>query len=727
MARPMPSPTTAPNARPLLDGPSSEPSTEVMTRTQRRVMSLLVLVTLVVIGVSYLARLHAALEITVSLFLMVELGVAPLLVVAPMRALRFAVLAMATSVSAFIGLGYLMALTAIWIPVEMMVAVVIATFILLVIAYTRDLSRPDAGRASTTIRGISPATVATIVGFALVLIAALTHRGEPQAGGLFRTIGPVWYVGLAALTVGIVLAFRAGRSPMLPILTLSGSVVFSQAIAYGTPAVMSAARHVGVIDYIRVNHKVVPNLDIYQTWSGLFGGTAWVADVAEIPNALAIATWWPVYITVATTAAVALLAARFLPGTARPWMAAAVFALVDSVNTTYFSPQSVGLFLGVAITALAVESSPYGREVIVLISGQPARRPSLPVDPPALRVGTGRIVFIAVFAVVSIVTHEISPYLTAAALVVLVLFRVVRPWWLPLVLIVPSVTFALLNTAVLGNFINIAAVGQVLSNVKPPQHSFEVFPQPLITRLAFDVPAVLLFVTGLVMLGVVLRRRNRLSWALLLAAASPITLLVASNYGQEGIFRAVLFATPWLSILAAGVARPRRSRLQQLTVPLLSAGLVVCVFVFAFGTTALDWNRVMTPSEARATTIFENTTPAGSTLLLTGTGNAVPGSTTANYLTHSYMSRESLGDYPVHAGYNADRDVSSLAKKLLKSKTRHVYALVATPIGAYDARYGFQYYSDYLKLAKAMSKSSLWKPVYDSGTTVLYELKTSRQ
>ena len=726
MDRSVPSTTLAPPGGPIHSDGSPAVSGALMTWTQRRLLALLVVVTLAIIGLAFLTGWHPVREIAVPVFLFIELGIAPLLLLAPMRALRFAVLAMGTSVSAFIGLGYLMALTAFWIPAELMVAVAIVTVALLVIGFVRDLGRTDSGAATRRSGGRPWVLILTVVGLAIVVVTALTHITEPQPGGLFRTIGPVWYVGLAVLIVAMVLAFRSGRSPMLPTLALSGSVVLSQAIVYGTPAVMSAARHVGATDYIRVNHRVVPSLDIYQAWSGLFGGTAWATDVAGISDSMAVATWWPVYITVATAVAMALLATQFLPGTFRPWMAAALFTFGGSLNTTYFSPQSVGLFLGIAIMALAVESSPFGREGLVLASGLRAKRPSLPVAPPAFRFGTSRIIFITLFAVVMTFTHQISPYLTAAALIVLVIFRVVRPWWLPALLLVPAVTFALLNTAVLGHFIDIGAFGHVASNVQPPTHSSAVLAQPLITRLAFDVPALLLFITGVMMLAVVARRRNRVSWALLIAAASPISLLVASNYGQEGIFRAVLFAIPWLSILVAGLAWPDSDLRRRLTVPLLSASLAVLVLIFAFGTTALDWNRVMTPTEATATKIFENDTPAGSTLLLTGTGNAVPGNTTANYLDHYYTSRESLGGYPAHAGYNADADVEKVADKLINEGAQHYYALVATPIGAYDERYGFQYYSDYLKLTKAMAESSHWKVVYHSGTTTLYQLKTGQ-
>ena len=52
--------------------------------------------------------------------------------------------------------------------------------------------------------------------------------------------------------------------------------------------------------------------------------------------------------------------------------------------------------------------------------------------------------------------------------------------------------------------------------------------------------------------------RNRTSWALVFAAISPPSLFVASDYGQEGVFRVALFALPWMAIGATRFRLPRR-------------------------------------------------------------------------------------------------------------------------------------------------------------------------
>ncbi|WNY34665.1 hypothetical protein Q9Q99_05400 [Curtobacterium flaccumfaciens] len=298
-------------------------------------------------------------------------------------------------------------------------------------------------------------------------------------------------------------------------------------------------------------------------------------------------------------------------------------------------------------------------------------------------------------------THQISPYLTVAALVTLVVFRLLRPWWLPVVVLVPAIGFAMLNGDVLGKFLSLAAVGKVLDNVQPPSHDMTVLPKPLVTRLAFDVPAVALIVLGLVAVLTVLMRRDRVHWGLLAAAASPISLLVATNYGQEGIFRVVLFATPWIAILAAGLPRPsgrfawagalleRTFRPAAVTAVFAATAVAAMVAVGAFGQTALDWNRVPPRSQSAATQFYDATAPKGSVMLLTGSANAVPSNTGSRYFDVGWLSREVLGDYPGPRGYDAVDDVSEMTRSLvLEWPATQYYAMVAEPFGAYDERYG---------------------------------------
>ena len=90
-----------------------------------------------------------------------------------------------------------------------------------------------------------------------------------------------------------------------------------------------------------------------------------------------------------------------------------------------------------------------------------------------------------------------------------------------------------------------------------------------------------------------------------------------------------------------------------------------------------------------------------------------------------YLSREVFGGYPdPDKPYNAVIDVRSLTREFVTtSDATGYYAIVSESIGAYNERYGFQSYADYVELADAMDSSSLWKPVFEGPTTTVYELR----
>jgi hypothetical protein len=257
--------------------------------------------------------------------------------------------------------------------------------------------------------------------------------------------------------------------------------------------------------------------------------------------------------------------------------------------------------------------------------------------------------------------------------------------------------------------------------VQPPVHDAEQFAQPLVTRLAFYLPALMLFLLGLLAVVQAVRVRAKYAWALLAAAASAGSLLVATDYGQEGIFRVTLFAVPWLAVLVATT----RWNKPRWTTPLLFVGMTALLVVNVYGQTALDWNRVMRQDTAQATRLYEDAAQDGSMMLLSGTTNATPLGITARYLDVGYLSREALSDYPqAGAPYDAAADVDSLTRAMVKNwPSTEYFALVSDSIGAYDERYGFQYYTDYVKFADAIANSPLWVPVFTGPTTTLYVLK----
>ncbi len=570
----------------------------------------------------------------------------------------------------------------------------------------RDFQRRHAG------------TVLAAVGILLAGLVAVTHRTDPQPSGLIGTLGLGWVAAVVVIATGGLVTYRLGGSLAGPVLMLCTVVVFSQVLTYGEPTVMAASRHVGVIDFIRVTGGLQPELDIYQSWAGLFAGLAWVCDVAGIANPLALATWWPVLLSPATVLAVAVLARPLIADTNRRWIAAGVFGLANTLNIVYASPQSVGLLFGITIFALAlVPPRPVRADDAMAGSGRGQR-----LRKRALALRPARLLGILVLSVAMAVTHQISPYLTVAALFVLVVFRLVRPWWLPFVVLAPAVAWAVVNAGQLTGFVEPGDIGRIFENVRPPNHSAATAPRALVTTLAFGLPAVVLVVlAGLTFVNALIER-NRTSWALVFAAISPASLFVASDYGQEGVFRVALFALPWMAIGATRFRLPRR-----VSAAFIAGLSVVILFaVNAFGQTALDWNRVMTRDAAEAIVAYENSAPTGAVLMSMGTENVIPQKQTSRYVDVGYMSREALGPYPSPtAPYNADADVAGLTLQLTKTVSATAYyAMVSDTVGAYGDRYGFQSWANWQELEQAMATSSRWERVFTGPTATLYRLKT---
>ncbi|MET3804359.1 hypothetical protein ABIB25_001354 [Nakamurella sp. UYEF19] len=684
--------------RPLAAITSSPP----MTATYRLIAAAYLVVVLLIAVIGEIFSIGDLRTTGVALFLLTGWGIAPTLLVGSMSVSAFVLASGAISFSATTVVGFAMARTGMWHPGIALLFAVVSAVAMLAFAVPADLRsvRFMVIRTTTPFRTGVRWWVLTVLGCVLMVVDSFDHRGLPEEGGLLARVGPLWFVGAAVLIAAVVLAWITDASPALPLLTLITAVIAAQAILYGAPAVMSAGKHVGVLEYIRDNGLGADSADIYQAWPGLFASGAWVTDAAGIADPMTLATWFPVALTVYTALAIRNLAGRFLQTAAQAWTAAAIATLGATVNIVYFSPQSVGYTLCLVIAALLIGARPDSAGRLWMRYG-----------------------FVAVLTCVVTITHQISPYLMVAELTVLVVFRLIRPWWIPLAVLVPAVGWALLHKSSLGGFVSLDAIGQIFTNIAPPVHGGTTLPQPLVTRLAFDIPAAVLVVVGILAIVAVLRKRDRTRFALLLAGASSGSLFAVTNYGSEGIFRVVLFAVPWLAILAVmafeGVRTDRA--VMKVAVGLALVGLFM---VNTFGQTGLDWARVVRPDSTTAIREFETTAKKGAVLLVVGTGNATPGHVTARYNDVQYASRESLNDYPlVTSAYDPVQDLAQLTTELQTQVpgVQH-WALMSDSVGAWDDRYGMQTYADYLRLEQAMATSPSWTLVSSGVTTKLYRM-----
>jgi hypothetical protein len=667
-------------------------------------MSAGALVLFLFVGVAAATGWSSGFAGAVTLCFLIGFGVAPALTLRTADVALLMTVSVAVSMSVAVLTGMLMAATGAWHPALAFTGWACVSAVWLLDRLRRDLSALKSSSAPSFVPRVPAWRLASWVmagaGLLLTALDAVVHRRPPAPGGLLTIVGPAWYVGLVLLVAAPVVATLRRENPGPAMLCLSVPIVLSQAIAYGAPTAMPAARHIGVVEYIRAFHNLQRDADIYHAWGGLFSGTAWLSDVARIQDPLTtVATYWPVALNVAIVLAVRVLAGNLGLSRSRAWWAAGVFLLANTLNVTYFSPQSLAFFIGVVIASLAVRASGLqGRE---------------------------RVISAAVMVALSCclaVTHQISPYLLAAALAALMAFRVVGPRWPLAAVLLPALAWTALNLDQARQYVSVSSFGDLFANIQPPSSPLTDENESLVARLVFTLPSVVLVVVGIAALLALWQNRDRRAWALIVAAATPIVLALGSNYGQEAIFRIALFALPWLCICAMLTSTPRR-----ILGPAMVAGVAVLCAVNAFGLTGMDWARTIRADEVSQLAALERQAPRDSLIYALGTFSATPNRSTENYFNIRYSAIVFDDPSPLlearpSSQAEADRQVAAMAEYLRSDCTAACFVVVSDSVRGQNDRYGFQSARYYDRYAQAFTSDPDWIPVSTGPTARVYRL-----
>ncbi len=545
----------------------------------------------------------------------------------------------------------------------------------------------------------------TLAGTALWSIAAATasHITAPGVLGFLPKIAPFWYAGLVLLLAAIV--FARGKHEAyaaLAVTSLLSALTLTPSLVYGTPRSQSAGKHIDLVLQILSQHHLDRNIGIYQAYSGFFSAIAWVCSLAHVADPLTLAACWPFVVGLIGLAELRFLFGQLFEPGYRIWVGITLAVLVNSIGADYFSPQAVGFVLGVGV---------YG-----LVLGR-----SWPGLPERWRIA------LLVFAGCSLaVTHELSPYIVGGVLVVLVIFRVIRPWYLPATILLPALLWALLNRHVLAGFINFHDLGD-LSNFAPPK----TFATPGLSRLpivgesSHALALGLLVLVAMALVGFYRNIRDRSAWAYIMAPGVGLVLIVANPYGNEGIFRAALFAIPWLAALALA-AVPRRPP-QWLSAPLglLSLGLLTTYLIAMFG---LGNAAVIRFSDLQALAVYQRQASDNSDLLNMSYGDLPISDTFPPYgvyvLWSTVATRADIRTLNPTAG-----DLAALTKSYIKysrsvssAPADELYAIWSPASAQYAVDYGLQTWNQAVKWRALMAKSTYWHVVFSTGGTYLFRL-----
>lgn len=558
-------------------------------------------------------------------------------------------------------------------------------------------------RATAPRQAPPPALLLAIAGAALCGIAALTHRHiDPGLWGFLVEIGPLWYVGLFLVVASLAMARSTDEvSLAVGVLLLMLVLTGTPALVYDGPRTQSATKHLEFVQQIRDTHQLRSTVGVYNDWPGYFSAMAWLADVTGIRDPMGLATAWPAIVGVSRVFSMRYLAGQLLVGRTLPWLATGLGLLADPLGQNYFAPQSAGFVLGLTIFGVALST---------------------------LRLAVKTTILIVLGSTVA-VTHQLSPYIIGGTLCVLVLFRRLRPWWTPATVLLPVIAWTLVHWADLEHFVSLSRVGDAgnfqvpRSSVTPGLHKL-----PMVTATLVAMLAGVLLVGLLALVTLIRDRRAARTWAIALSPAVGLVLVAINPYGNEGIFRAILFAVPWLAVLAAPTLRRDDSKV--IGWPSLGVSVVLCT-TFSIFAGGLDASNVLRRQDRAALHQFlatEARPPDVNFLLILGPACldlpiSPPAAGQAHVvLTRTEIDTEGFALTGASAAVNEQRITEKFQRYAATvSPAAHLYAIWSPVSSAYGWEYGMHTREQFAALRDAFAASPSWNISYSSGGTVLFE------
>jgi hypothetical protein len=507
---------------------------------------------------------------------------------------------------------------------------------------------------------------------------------------------------------------------------------------YGTaPLVYSASRYswqyklIGVVQYVNAHGQLNQHIDIYQNWPGFFAFAAWFEKVAGIENPLTYAKWAQLVFELAALPLLYLIYDALSLSFRQRWLALLLYSASNWIGQDYFSPQALGTLLSLGVMAIALRWAYVGDSSRNRRQG---RKPDPVVTGWQARPAPGTAVFCVILVFIYFVltfTHELSPYIVAIQLGALGVARLLRPWWLGIVLVAIAVGYLLPRLAYVDSTYGLLnSFGNFFGNVAPPKFPVAVAAsQRLLARCA-EILSISLWCLAIA--GAWLRRRSgRVVLVLVLLAFSPIILLAMEAYGQEGILRVYLFSLPWTAALAAlalvgqpeGSHRHRSQRVVGLAVlrAQVAFGLILTLFFPSFF--GSDRLAVMSQSEITAVTSFLQNARGG---VVYCANTDAPLADTARYnlfpLKQIFGNNGLIGETPVQTNI---AEVIAANALFYTHGRQHIYVMVTASMIAYNQAYRVIPPSSFPTLLSSLAHSRAWKRVVDTEDAVIYELQPS--
>jgi hypothetical protein len=444
--------------------------------------------------------------------------------------------------------------------------------------------------------------------------------------GLVSVLPPATYIALALLLCAFCMAVSRRQLNETVLLVEVGILIV---MLYGTTALIEqeprfpvAWRHLGIAEYIMRTGRVDPSLNAYFNWPGFFILAAFLTRVLGLQSAIGLVAWAPVYFNLLYLAPLVLFMRAVTADRRLVWLGVWVFYLTNWIGQDYFSPQGFIYWLHLVILGVLLRwfAVPGEISVATLPRWRAWWRPSTGESPaPATpRERVGLLLLVVVLYGAAVMSHQLTPFATLAAVTALAAFRCITPRGLPLLLGLMLVTWigymtvAYLAGHMAGMLREIGAVHEVVgADVSEhlggsTQHAFIAHERIMLT----------LAVCGLAGLGVLRRlHAGRQDLVPLLLVVAPLPLLALQSYGGEMLLRVYLFALPPVACFVAATVFP--SSTQRTSWHAAAVGALSCMllggFLFArYGNERMDY---ITHREVKAIHHLYAIAPPGSVIV----------------------------------------------------------------------------------------------------------------
>jgi hypothetical protein len=503
--------------------------------------------------------------------------------------------------------------------------IITAPFVVATLLSSRQ--HPRTRRDLRHLVAVSPRPAALTGTAALLWIVAVVQVDPTDAGklGMLTALPVTWWLGVAVLSTAFVVHLRREVHPLLAgaqVALLVGFLFATLTLSEAYARIPTSYTHVGLVDYLVRDHRVVAHFDARFSWPGSISFGAALTQLSGVGSSAAFVKWAIPAMVGLWCLAVFAVARCFTTDRRVPWITLWLFLLLDWVGQDYWSPQAVNFFLTLVVIAAAATWLP--RRILR------ARNRWLPFEQPDDAITTSAQAVGVVFCITVIVaavaaSHQLSPFITIGALAVLWLFDRRDLRLLPVLALVLTVAWISWGAYDywIGHFDRLTKdVGQVSGVVTAGTANrldggSAARLVVLGTRLLLSIGAW----AGAIAALVALRRRLPAAAAVGALVVMPFGTVALQSYGGELGLRIFLFGLPFVALLLAEGVRalaPRWQRRPALAVVALVA-LVVPFVIARYGNEQFE--QTYREDMAAVHALYEVATP-GDVVLSANTANA---------------------------------------------------------------------------------------------------------